>query len=426
MSTYLEFLSDLNRQDFLGGLVKVGESIKQAKQEQRLSELWQEFKVKKEGLMTTDNQVQGLAQEYAKLKQGDETQMPSVYDYANSLITHISRLEALTNVYQPFIQAFSVLGDEGLQISQNLAKELATLTAIEERKAAVHREVLDYYNKSLSTKMNALQFDILWQENETRKKSWEVANSFLEHPLFANLVGVQIDTDNPETLSQYGKMYDTIIKDIMQKYPGLDANTISIGYKLAMGITGNPLRFVERSNIGGGQSADGLPVNFIVNEGMGKLQRLSAWYKNASQDMKDQLQEYINNPQMEVKPHVREFIDAFKPDGEYMTTYASLLPLARDLFKKTPKQIGYSTIEMPEVSDIYIPKSSMSFIKNDFIWDPIILDSLEQSKSQEWEDRLSNQTLFNIVQEASKDNTNVNTGNMIKEIIRQSRLMKQK
>lgn len=127
---FLDELQRINQQDFLGGLVKAGEAIKEQKENETLVNLWEKFKAEQTGLSTREEQVSQFNTEHANdIASGQDSATQEALNQikpALNLYKALNRSKGLTDLYSKYGMAFSQLGEDGQNIAKRLDNELQT------------------------------------------------------------------------------------------------------------------------------------------------------------------------------------------------------------------------------------------------------------------------------------------------------------
>jgi len=192
--TFIDELARLNSQNFLGGLSEVGTALKELKQNQSVTDLYNEFRVKNSQLQTTDQQLSGLNNELAiKPEDVSSQKINNVIDAISNNALNLDKImrqtDAYNQLYQPYITAFATLGDEGVKVANTLSRELAVRTDTLEKKAEVpfkemeyKANLMNYTNNILNIQQHSLQLDELKKTINEDSQTKDLMAQMLQDP----------------------------------------------------------------------------------------------------------------------------------------------------------------------------------------------------------------------------------------------------
>jgi hypothetical protein len=244
--TFLDELAILNSQDFGGGLAEIGKAMKEQMQNENLHSLWQEFQLRKKGLSTTGEQINQLNKEYDSKtdKNGFITKgaPPSgkVKEDAQASINlygYLQKQKAYLGTYEPFIQAFLLTGEDGVNIAKSLTDELGNKLAMLDKESQIPFMELEY--KSILQKYNHDKDTIdVWHkavDRETRLRN--VQDAALSHPFWKKIHKLKA---NFNTSAGRGEIlaYDETVRlleeEIGKKFPDINPDDIGIAVQSAI------------------------------------------------------------------------------------------------------------------------------------------------------------------------------------------------
>jgi len=220
-STFLDELSRLNQQNFLGGLNKIGEEVKALKENQSVANLYNAFRAKTSELQTIDKQITDLNS--AKDTQIDFNAPDATTRFAessakamNNLTKVLQSTESYDNLYYPFITAFATLGDEGVRIANSLSKELeGKKQLLEQRSKLPLMQVEQEFNKLQYAKavrdnlMDDFKFDVLKKEYARNENASQLEGIIRSLPEYNNMPD-QASVHSSAKLSVFNKIKNDI------------------------------------------------------------------------------------------------------------------------------------------------------------------------------------------------------------------------
>ncbi len=217
--TFLDELARLNTQNFLGGLTQVGEAIKEQRQNETVANLYNKFSVKRQELMTTDEQLSEFNKEVQR--SGDLTgdKVEGVIDAISKATLNLDKIlqqtTATENIYRPYITAFATLGDEGVKIANTLSRELEAKKELYEKKADIPFKELEYENAMYQKVQNKMQLmsgaitlDNLKSDTEAQNLLMDIMDTEIGKQVFIfNTNTGQTNFKPKEIYSQLQKIY---------------------------------------------------------------------------------------------------------------------------------------------------------------------------------------------------------------------------
>ena len=177
MPTFTEELSRLRAGNFMGGLAKLGQAVMEERQNETLVETYNKFKADKEGLLTTQEQISETNKRVDM--HGQEIDVPADVKAGVDMFAHIDRIEAFQGLYQPYIDAFMTLGDEGVRLATSLSKDLADKISIEEKKGEIPFKQLEYQQLNLKYNWDMAQYQKLLSDEEQLKQAQAISDYML-------------------------------------------------------------------------------------------------------------------------------------------------------------------------------------------------------------------------------------------------------
>ena len=124
--TFLDQLTLLRAGDFGGGYAQYGQAIQKKQENETLVELYNKFKVNRDELMTTDEQVNEFSKDVKSAGGLDKDGLPADVTAGLDMLGNLSRQKSWSTLYQPFITTFSQLGDDGINVAKTLTNDLST------------------------------------------------------------------------------------------------------------------------------------------------------------------------------------------------------------------------------------------------------------------------------------------------------------
>lgn len=182
-NTFIDELNRLNAQNFLNGLAKGAEAIKDLRQNQRLAELYEKFKIEKNELTPRQEQIEELNK---TITPDDIKNDPiaRITDYTQKMSVNLQKLlqqkNAYSNLYSQYITAFAQLGDEGLRIANTLSKELSEKQQLIDEQYRIPIELLKYQNTLLQQAQFYQQYIEGNIKIDTLKKDAEAKDLFMK------------------------------------------------------------------------------------------------------------------------------------------------------------------------------------------------------------------------------------------------------
>lgn len=448
---FIDELARLNQQNFGSGLAKMGEAIKESEQNKTLVQLWNEFQLEKDRLSTSGEQLSEFNKKYDAntdengfLTRGappkDKTN-PDVEATLN-LFGYLQKQEALLGTYEPFIQAFSVLGEDGIKIAKTLTDELASKIMLEEQKGQIPFKQLEYDNLKMNFDWNKDKYNSWLKDEKLRQDSFTASEYIMNSQVFDLIEGGDITTWRGDRLKKHNIAIKSVIDDAKKHFgENLSESAILTGLKLAMDMTGKSFKFVEKQPTGGLGDSGFSDMEFGFMKG--NLQQWSARWNQLDDATKVNFREYMKNP-VKFKENNPEFntsemgfeemYEIYKPGGTY-AQYWTILSGVNPSFNKMAVQSvdqaprlmtsegkeNQPTIQMNmpfSDAEIIRMKDANSFIHNDFMWNPQWLSNYAQKKADEWQSKLNENMFMDYMYEAGAVKT-YNTG--IKQISRMSK-----
>ena len=397
--TYTDELALLNSQNFLGGLATIGESVKEDVQHKTLQQIWNELQIKQKDLQTTDEQVHNVNSEVIKQTGGnligkDFEAITEDVKLTQKLYSHISKMEALTGLYQPYIQAMSVLGDEGIKLSNRLTEELANKLTIEEQKGQIPFQELQYKKMSLELNWNKDQYDSWMKDEKLKRDSLTASDYIMSTDLFNSLPAGEQNVWSKSERNKYTAMYNAIISQAEKNFGGkLSKSAILSGMKLAMDYTGRKFTFDELKPMSGSGSGSGLSKADVMGY-VGTLQSWSQLWQNMNSGLRGAVQRYMREGVLPSKDDanlgegvtpeaVQELAKIYKSDGQYQELYSLALGMGIIKNDYATRDIGDGNkLRMPSnYLDIIRPYMSTGFMNDAYDWNSYELTKIKNQMS---------------------------------------------
>ncbi len=418
--TFLDELAILNSQNFLGGLSQMGQAIKESEQNKTLVQLWNEFQLKKEGLSTTGEQISQFNKEYDSKtdREGFITKGDPLSDKIKedaqatiNLFGYMQKQKALLGTYEPFIQAFSLLGEDGVRIAKSLTDELGNKIAMLEKEGQIPFMQMEYDKMAFDMKWDKKKFEA-WVENENfKRESIKASDYIIDDPLFTDLPAGEQIAWSPKEKAAYSAKYNTIIENTMKK-SGLSRTAVIAGMKLAYDYSGRSFKGYELEPrfYGGGSGSDSSKLDVISY--LGTLQSWSENWQNMNPVLRRAVQKYMQSGVLPSKDEiegidpqtVKDLADIYKPDGKYQELYTAALGmgLIKNDFEDRLIEGTDKKMRMPSNAlGIVRPYKSTGFMYDQYEWNPYELKKLQAQLNKQIQE-ITNQSNFNASQDATK------------------------
>jgi hypothetical protein len=387
MADFLTEMTRLNSQNFLGGLVQVGEANRAIKQNQNLVSLWDEFKLKKKELVPTSQQVD----EFYKQNQQDIDESRSPVDPALNLYKSMDRIGGMMNLYHPYIAAFSTLGEEGVRIANTLTKELGDQVALEEQRGNVDFKAQQMKDMRLNHEMNKFKFDKMIEEADRNKQIYEMADYIASNPLFDQIESGNVKTWKTSKHAAFTAAQNAIFQDTYKQF-GLEwatdegkrnHGTVLAAFNMAMNMAGKSFTFDE-ADPHYTKPPDPLISPMDIHNASSFLQTATAEWENMSNEMRNDTKKLMRGeaaPELKEKYSKQELdllermAETFRSGGLYNKNFM-LMKMVDPTFGKVKKDyLTYTDKEGKEqktsqmytapvnsaYSDIMIPSSLSGF-----------------------------------------------------------------
>ena len=215
-ATFLDELSRLNQQNFLGGIAEGAQALKEKTQNDSLVNLYNEFRQKQAGLSTTDQTVSDFNKDLSSIDWNDEVKATTKFaelsaKALNNLQTLTQKNDELTNVYAPTIASLTAIGTtESLNLAKTLSNELTQKKSDLEAKIEMPLKAMEYQSKVLDISRNILNIQSGTLALQEAKKKFQEDTS-----LKGLLVDMMQDQDGQQLL-RWGtgaESVGTILKD---------------------------------------------------------------------------------------------------------------------------------------------------------------------------------------------------------------------
>jgi hypothetical protein len=231
-NTFLDELARLNAQNFLGGLTKIGEAVKEMKQNEAINNQYNIFRIKSDELKTTERQLADLNTGKPKpywQGQSDFTEPDAITKFAEKSAQATANLNKILNMsesyselYQPFILSFATLGEEGVQIANSLSHQLEDKKQLLDKRGKLSlMQVEEEFNKMQYAKavqenlMNDFKFDVLKKEYQTNESASQVEGIIRSLPEYNNLPDMAT-VHSSQRLAVFNKLKKEVIAKAIQ------------------------------------------------------------------------------------------------------------------------------------------------------------------------------------------------------------------
>lgn len=302
---FIDELARLNQQNFGSGLAKMGEAIKESEQNKTLVQLWNEFQLEKDRLSTSGEQLSEFNKKYDANtdENGFLTRGAPPKDRTNpdveatlNLAKYMQTQQALLGTYEPFIQAFSVLGEDGVKIAKTLTDELARTLVLEEQKSEIPYREEQYKQIVMANKFDKAKIDDWHKRVDREWRLLEVQDAALSSELWDNIqkVRANYNTNAGKTaIKNWQLNVENLKKELVAKFPNLNASDIGVAVEsmIAQYDRGLSTEEYEPKVVGGSGSGSGFDP-FAVDMAASFAEQFTATFNSLGQDMKEAVRIY--------------------------------------------------------------------------------------------------------------------------------------
>lgn len=306
MGTFLDTLSDLNRQGFGQGLALYGKALSMQRDNERLAEGVRRFNEKKrildgEQLPTTGEQLADIQ----SIPTGEKTMEEKLADMANNLHSIHDSIGAYQNLYQPFITAFATLGDDGIKVANSLSKQLGDKIQSLENKANMPIVMSEYANTVMENGKSYMVYHQM-QEDAARKKSIMTVQQAIVDNKDMSFWKIPAHPQNVIANSAFGqkaiKEYDRNIKETVNvlqgMFPEMDKNVISEAVtRMATGYGMSLVSHQEKpdATLAALNAKQKIQLQADVNKALFVARDFTDEFNNLGVDMKEAAKQYYLN-----------------------------------------------------------------------------------------------------------------------------------
>lgn len=381
--TFNDELAILNSQNFLGGLAEVGSAMKEGLQNKTLVQLFNEFQIEKQGLQTSGEQLSDFNKKYGENtdKEGFLTRGAPPQDKMSddikatvNLFGYLQKQEALLGTYEPFIQAFSVLGEDGIKVAKTLTDELANKMVMAQQEGEIPFKEMEYKSIVQQYEHNKDKIDD-WHKRVDRE--WRLRNvqdAVLSSKLWSGLAKVRANfntTAGKSAIKSYDETVKLIKQEMTTKFPDLNPDDIGIAVEsmIAQYDKGMSLEEYEPKVIGGSGAGAGSYDPFTLDMSATFAEQFTAEFNSLGNDMKEALRIYQQDgyiPEKIVSPITGEPIKIDKDRVQELVNKANQFMKAQEIlnyasgyqwFNKTEGDVSLGVDEEgnPQTTKMQLP-----------------------------------------------------------------------
>jgi len=358
--SFNEDLSLLKSGNFLGGLAKYGQAVKEGRQHESLVETYNKFKAEKEGLLTTQEQIEGTNKRTSLIDLPAD--VPPDIRATVDMFSYLDRIDKLQQTYQPYIDVFYAMGtEESIGLGEALTKDLAQRTGLEEQRGQIPFQELKWLNRELEYNMNMAQYQELLGNIEQKKEVQSIANYMMTLPAFDPDSQNKLPTGKNafhsiQERNRIAQLENNILRSAESQFPKVQfKDSVLKALNWVKDLTGREYSYKELTP----QQLQGRQVPELAYGGM--LTTLQAW----SEKWRGFTPEYIKD----LQAFMREGIEPEKVLGVEGT---SIDKYNMDEFKKNAEVYG-SAVRDGYMDYWTVLKSSGSPFKDMMIMKEIVL-----------------------------------------------------
>lgn len=385
---FLDTLSDLNRQNYGGGLANYGKSLRDLADNQQLVKGVNELKEKKrlfenEDLKTTSEQLAEVITD--KNVSGENSLLKKATDASLNLVNVYDKIGAYQNLYQPFITSFATLGEDGVKVAATLSQELGDKVANLEKKGFAPMKELEFERIKQEWSSNDLQLRIASENYQNKKDISKVAEYMMDNDLMLHIPGGKITSYNRGEWVKFNAARKAVIDDAKKQFGDLSDNVIGPAFELAQQYLGNEFHFIEKPPEDGSMSASmqyemiGLPQDLMF------MQQMSYKWNNLTDETRQLLKKHMKDPNNteisdnnQLGKEVLELANIFDANGAYQQAYLRAKSFLKgtkgiDFDKYSKKKIDtgdgyYDVTFVDNYTDIIRPYGPSAFANETFIY----------------------------------------------------------
>ena len=403
---FLDTLSDLNRQNFGGGLASYGKAISDLADNQYLVKGVNEFKEKKrlfenEQLKTTTEQ---LSEANSNIDaNGDNSLIRQAVKNSLNLVETYDKIGAYQNLYQPFITSFATLGEDGVKVAATLSQELGDKVANIERKSLAPMKELEYEQMKLDWSGKDLQLRIASSNEKTKRDISKVAQYMMDNDLMTTIPGGKVTSYIRSDWVKYNSSRKAIIDDAKSHFQGMELsdNVLGPAFELAQQYLGNEFHFINKPedntiNMGLQYEMTAMPNDLSY------MQQMTAKWNGYSPETRALFRTYSKSPEQaqynkDINPNIAKQIaemqEIFGENGLYQNAYLRVKGhLASkgfnfDKYTKKTYEVGtdpktkdaqYESGTFVEMyKDIIRPYGPSGFVNESFLYNPATTERIK-------------------------------------------------
>lgn len=245
MPTFNEDASQLRANSFLSGLAKLGQAIKEERQHESLIETYNKFKAEKEGLLTTQEQIDATNKKTSLFELPSGEEIPSEVRKFVDVASNVGRIEALQTLYQPYIDAMILLGDEGKDLAFSLSQQLADKISLEEKRAELPFQQLKWLNRQLEYNWNLDKYDEYLRDVILKREVDEIVEYMVGTNTFSNLPPDRITYHTEEEKNRIAQLENNVLREATNKFTNVSQSSVVRALKLAKDLTGRQYTYFE-------------------------------------------------------------------------------------------------------------------------------------------------------------------------------------
>jgi len=416
MPTYLDELTRLRTSNLLGGIAEGAEAIKDMRQNQRLSEVYADYKSKLNELKTTGEQVSDLDIVMGRKapagltleEQGAFTALDEAGKVAFNMYRAVSRMDAYTGLLSDVVAPMSTLGDDGVRLAGQLTNQINSLMAIEEKRAELPYRALQYQSAALQYKWNGKQYEEFIRQSTYNENIRSATDAILNNNKFELFpAGEQISYDDGRGLT-YSRNMDKIIDETFAQFQKegkqITRDEVQGAMKIALDRIDFKFKTIEapKDKVGTGTGTDPQQNQFLIGGITSLLERYTQQWLNYDEGFRNAVRDYdsgklpekITDKSGEVNykyglDAVKAAHEIYYANGTYMQYYDYLSGIMQveidgkvvgfnSMTKENYGGYDLTTPVIKETNKILRPRTSTGIMTGDYIFNPA---------SRDWVDR---------------------------------------
>lgn len=228
MATFLDELSRLNSQNFLGGVVQAGEAVREMRENKAVANLYNQFNIKRDELSTTSEQLSDFNKQLAKSPESIQDKPGGMLDAIGEATLNLDKVlqqtEAYETLYRPYITAFATLGQDGVNIANTLSRELESKKETLEKRGEIPLREMEFKRSLLDYQANSLKYRQMADGMRREQEYIDVNNLIVNSSNFENLAKFRgrqhfYNAKNfNKVLNELGNEKTAIMAEVSQRY----------------------------------------------------------------------------------------------------------------------------------------------------------------------------------------------------------------